>query len=222
MNRIVVIGACDKSDLLIYISKILTACGYRVLLIDATSNQMYQYAVSHISNMKLSEHDGFDIASGVMEEDQYEIYDYVIIDIDDPAQMLNYKEFQSCILVTNYEKRTIVQNQLLIDQFVRTQNNETIEMHKVIYHVDCHMDEVYIDSTLEAFPITWLDQAIIIHHDEYDYAVKLSNQYKSRVNLKGLSRSYKRMLIELLVRVSNLQAKPLRKALKYVIRGKLS
>ena len=49
MKKIGFIGAYDKTDLIIYIAKILTAFDKRVLLIDATDNQKARYIIPAIS-----------------------------------------------------------------------------------------------------------------------------------------------------------------------------
>lgn len=222
MNRILFIGACDKSDLLIYISKILTTGGYKVLLLDATYSGIYQYAVSQVSKLKICEHDGFDIATGFDGFAYDESYDYVLIDIDHESLLPHIGEFESCVLVANYERRTIVMNQLLLKTLHELHAHRTLSLCKVIYHTDCHLDEAYLDTTLDSLAVTWIEPTVTFYYDEYDYAVKLSNQFASKVKLKGLSRSYRRNLLELTRSVSGLEEKLLRKTLNNAIRRKLS
>ena len=48
MKKIGFIGAYDKIDLIIYIAKILTTLGKKVLVVDATINQKARYVVTVI------------------------------------------------------------------------------------------------------------------------------------------------------------------------------
>ena len=49
MKKIGFIGAYDKTDLIIYIAKILTVLNQKVLVIDATINQKARYVVPVIN-----------------------------------------------------------------------------------------------------------------------------------------------------------------------------
>lgn len=220
MNRVLFLGACDKSDLLIYLSKLFAAAGYKVLLIDATLNGIYQYAVSSMDELTIAEHDGFELANSFIDDEQLEAYDFVLVDMDHPIQRRELvKDYDEYVLVTNFERRTIVQNQALMDKFFMGRYGQTIDFSKVIYHVDCQLDEAYIDSSLAAFPISWKEPALLIRFDEVDYAVKLDNQFRSRVELNRLSRNYRKMLLELADRIARTDKRTLKKALKNGYRG---
>ena len=49
MEKICFIGVFDKTDLLIYISRILVEMGKKVLVIDSTVNQKAKYVVPSIN-----------------------------------------------------------------------------------------------------------------------------------------------------------------------------
>lgn len=217
MNRVLFLGACDKSELLVYLSKLFAAASYKVLLIDATLDGIYQYAVSGMDDLSIAEYDGFELASGFVADEQLAAYDYVFIDMDHQIQRRELvKDYDDYVLVTNFERRTIAQNQALMDKFFMGRDGQTIHFNKVIYHVDCQLDEAYIDSSLAAFPLTWKEPAILIRFDEVDYAVKLDNQFRSRVELRRLSKNYRKALLELADRIARTDRRTLKKALKNV------
>ena len=66
MKKIGFIGAYDKTDLVIYIAKILTVLGQKVLIIDATTTQKSRYVVPVINptTMYVTEYEDIDIAVG--------------------------------------------------------------------------------------------------------------------------------------------------------------
>ena len=66
MKKIGFIGAYDKTDLIIYIAKILTVLNQKVLVIDATINQKARYVVPVINPTTeyVTEYEDIDIAVG--------------------------------------------------------------------------------------------------------------------------------------------------------------
>lgn len=95
MKKIGFIGAYDKTDLIIYIAKILTTLKKKVLVIDATTKQKARYVVPVINPTKMyvTEYEEIDIAVGFpniedikrylgYSEEQDLDYDIVLIDTD--------------------------------------------------------------------------------------------------------------------------------------------
>ena len=95
MKKIGFIGAYDKTDLIIYIAKILTVLNQKVLVIDATINQKARYVVPVINPTTeyVTEYEDIDIAVGFqnvegikryigLSEEQELEYDIILIDTD--------------------------------------------------------------------------------------------------------------------------------------------
>ncbi len=95
MKTVGFIGAYDKTDLLLYVAKILTAMGKKMLIIDATTLQKAKYIVPNISPARtyVTEFEGIDIAVGFSDYSfikdylgvpQHAVldYDYIFLDID--------------------------------------------------------------------------------------------------------------------------------------------
>lgn len=93
MKKIGFIGAFDKTDLILYIAKILTEIDKKVLVVDTTVLQKTKYIVPSIAPSKcyVIEYEKFDVAIGFNELDEVKRYlgveelqyDIVLIDIDD-------------------------------------------------------------------------------------------------------------------------------------------
>lgn len=66
MEKIGFIGTFDKTDFLIYVSRILVEMGKKVLIIDSTVNQKAKYVVPVISPTMsyVTEYEGIDVAVG--------------------------------------------------------------------------------------------------------------------------------------------------------------
>ena len=95
MKKIGFIGAYDKTDLIVYVAKILTTLNQKVLVIDSTVNQKARYVVPAINpaTTYITDFEGVDIAVGFskienikkylgLSEEQEMEYDIVLVDID--------------------------------------------------------------------------------------------------------------------------------------------
>ena len=98
MKCIGFIGKVDKTDLVSYVSKVITTMGKKVVMIDATTSQKTRYTIPVMSEMEdqaqyIVQQDGIEIAIGfsnILELKKYLLskgedfndYDYVIIDTD--------------------------------------------------------------------------------------------------------------------------------------------
>ena len=103
MKKIAFIGAFDKTDFLLYISKIMTVAGKKILLIDATIMQRAKYIVPviHPTKTYITEFEGIDVAVGfndmdeirgylgLASEDELD-YDYTLVDIDTYEAYANF------------------------------------------------------------------------------------------------------------------------------------
>ena len=64
MDKIGFVGAYDKTDVILYIAKIISLIGKKVLVIDSTVNQKAKYVVPVINPTKsyITNFEGMDIA----------------------------------------------------------------------------------------------------------------------------------------------------------------
>ena len=92
MIKIGFVGAYDKTDIILYIAKIISLIGKKVLVIDSTINQKAKYVVPVINPTKsyITEFEGMDIAVGFNNLQQIQEYlgtedkkiDYVMKNIE--------------------------------------------------------------------------------------------------------------------------------------------
>lgn len=76
MKKVGFIGAYDKTDLLLNISKILTVMGKKVILVDSTINQKAKYVVPVINpTIKyVTDFEDIDVAVGFLHPDEIKEY----------------------------------------------------------------------------------------------------------------------------------------------------
>ena len=103
MRTIGFIGAYDKTNLIIYIAKLLTQMNKKVMIIDSTTLQKSKYIVPAISPSKIyiTEFEGIDIAVGFhnyeyikeyigMPQHAVFDYDYIFVDVDTQEALIDF------------------------------------------------------------------------------------------------------------------------------------
>ena len=117
MKKVAFIGSYDKADMIIYIAKILTNMGSKVLVIDSTVLQKTRYIVPTMKALKqyITTYEKVDVAIGFENINQIKEYqkqtgeefnyDYVLIDIDSYRGYVYYqiKEEDVKYFVTSFD-----------------------------------------------------------------------------------------------------------------------
>ena len=122
MKKIGFIGAYDKTDLILYVAKILTTLKQKVLVIDSTINQKARYIVPVINpTVKyVTEFEEIDIAVGFenisdikkylgLAEEQEMEYDIILIDTDNINGFNSYglEEASKNYFVTSFDNYSL-------------------------------------------------------------------------------------------------------------------
>lgn len=163
MHNILFLGACDKGGLLLWLGKILSSAGKKVLIIDGTVLQKYQFAVPELSGgglkggSRVIEFDGFDVASGFehsfkngaavheslesffqSNNEQYTSYDFVLLDVDhtdtlEASLLTAWGGVSHYALVTNSERYTIQRNAELLQKLLQERQGDDLQMARIRY-----------------------------------------------------------------------------------------
>ena len=122
MRKIGFIGCYDKTDLIMYIARILVGTGKKVLVIDSTINQKAKYVVPVIkpTTSYVTDFEGIDVAVGFENYDEIKHYlgvplhaelDYEIalIDVDNYMGIENFKilEAERNYFVTSFDSYSL-------------------------------------------------------------------------------------------------------------------
>ena len=104
MKKVGFIGAADKTDLIVYVAKVLELIGKKVLVVDTTIMQKTKYVVPSISPTKtyVTDFDNVDYAVGFESTEELVRYlgvnnidsidyDYMLIDIDKEQMVDNFE-----------------------------------------------------------------------------------------------------------------------------------
>lgn len=206
MKKIAFIGSYDKTDFLLYIAKIMTVLGKKVLIVDATIEQKAKYVVPVIrpTTTYITEFENIDVAVGFSDMDEIrgylglasenEIeYDFAILDIDTYQGYTNFiaKESIKNYFVTSFDVYSLKRGIEALSGL-----EEKIVLTKVLFSKDMLQEEdEYLEFLAMGCKIEWEKEKIYLPFDRGDQSVIIQNQRTAKINFRNLSSQYKDGLI---------------------------
>lgn len=203
MKKIGFIGAIDKTDLILYVSKILVDVKKKVLLIDSTVNQRARYIVPCISPSKyyITEYEGIDVAVGFdsLEEVKNYLsaieleYDVVFIDIDSQKNFNNFNMLKADknYFVTGFDSYSLKKGLEIIGNIP-----EIVTMTKILFSREMLEEEDdYLNFLSFYFSVQWTNDKIYFPYDNGDNTAIIENQRAAKIRFKNLSPEYKESLL---------------------------
>ena len=137
MKKIGFMGVYDKTDLVIYIAKMLTSFGKKVIVVDATNIQKAKYVIPAINptTTYVTEFEDIDIAVGFrkpelineylgFEIEQELPYDYMLVDSDnvETIQNFNLPKAEKKYFVTSFDLYSLKKGLEILRRNKRTNN----------------------------------------------------------------------------------------------------
>ena len=231
MKKIGFIGAYDKTDLIIYIAKILTTLKKKVLVIDATTKQKARYVVPVINPTKMyvTEYEEIDIAVGfpIIEdikrylgysEEQDLDYDIVLIDTDsiEGFSIFKLEESFKNYFVTSFDAYSLKKGLEILSEL-----KTVVSLTKVLFAEEMLKEEDdYLNFLSLGYKIIWNEYRIYFPIENGDLSVIYENQRVAKIKFKKLSIQYKDGLAymseEILGDVSEMT---IRRAIKLIEKG---
>lgn len=206
MKTISFIGAYDKTDLLLYLAKIFTTMGKKVLIIDATILQKAKYIVPVISPAKayVTSYEDIDIAVGLynyssiksylgLPEHAVLTYDYIFIDVDSIEEMRNFNisETNKKYFVTGFDSYSLKRGLEILAGM-----GETLELKKVLFSKNIsYEEEEYFNYLALGTKVKWDDETIYFPLEQGDQGVIIENQMVQKIKFKKLTELYKESLL---------------------------
>lgn len=206
MKKVGFIGSFDKTDLILYIAKILVAAGNRVMVVDATVTQKTRYVVPVIqpTNAYVTEFEGIDVAVGFANLDSIKMflgmpvhaelpYDIVLFDIDNYVAMHNFNINNNGknYFVTGFDLYSLKKGLEILSQIP-----ENIFLTKVLFSRTATKEEDdYLNHLALGYKIEWDNERIYFPFELGDETIIAENQRVSKIKFKKLSDQYKEGLI---------------------------
>lgn len=231
MKKIGFIGAYDKTDLIIYVAKILETLNQKVLVIDATINQKARYVVPVISPTTeyVTEYEDIDIAVGFSNEesikrylgladDQEMEYDMVLVDTDNYKgfEEFQLKDAQKNYFVTSFDVYSLKKGLEIINNL-----EEPVSLTKVLFSKEMLKEEDdYLNFLSLGCKVIWNEYRIYFPIENGDLSVIYENQRVAKVKFKKLSVQYKDGLAYITEEIlGDANEARVRKAIKTIERG---
>ena len=200
MKKVAFIGSYDKADMIIYIAKILTNMGSKVLVIDSTVMQKTRYIVPTMKALKqyITTFEKVDVAIGFENISQIKEYkkqtneefdyDYVLIDIDSYRGYVYYqiKPEDKKYFITSFDLYSLRRGLQVFKKI-----EEQIDVTKVLFTHDMDpKEEKYFEFISKGLKVKWNDIVLYFPFDFSDQNAIFINQRSGRIQLKGVSPQY--------------------------------
>ncbi len=231
MKKIGFIGAYDKTDLIIYVAKILTVLKKKVLVVDFTINQKARYVVPVISPaMKyVTDFEDIDIAVGFSDvkdiknylglaEDQEMEYDVMLVDTD---QLEGFRNFELDTAQKNYFVTSFDNYSLKKGLEVLGGLQDVISLTKVLFSKEMLKEEDdYLNFLSLGYKVVWNEYRIYFPIENGDLSVIYENQRVAKIKFRKLSVQYKDGLAYLAEEIlGDVSEANIRRAIKYIEKG---
>ena len=206
MKKIAFIGSYDKTDFLLYVAKIMTVLGKKVLIIDSTIIQKAKYVVPviHPTKTYVTEFEEIDVAVGFTDMDEIRAYlgynsieefpyDYCLLDIDTYD---GYCDFEAQEAIKNYFVTSFDVYSLKRGIEALSGLQQKITLTKILFSKDMLQEEdEYLEFLAMTCNVEWEKVKIYLPFDRGDQSVIIENQRTSKINFRNLSAQYKDGLI---------------------------
>lgn len=231
MRKIGFIGAYDKTDLILYLARILSASGKKILFIDSTITQKAKYVVPEISPVKsyVTNFENIDVAVGF--EDYFGIkeylgmpshadlgYDYAFLDIDDAQKLESFQIDPNDVnyFVTSFDLYSLKRGLEVLSNL-----KDKLKLTKVLFTREALQEEDdYLNFLSMGYKIEWSDDIVYFPLEVGDQSVTIENQRVSRIKYKKLSLQYRDNLLYMLEQiVGDKEYSTVKKVYKQLERG---
>lgn len=241
MKCIGFVGNIDKTELAMYIAKVLASLGKKTIYIDATTRQKTRYIIPTIGDMEeqnqyVVQHDGVEFAVGftnMLELKKYFLskgedfteFEYVLVDTDMTEMCDEYdlKSANNLFFVSSYDKYHIVKGIELLKYMCAMKRKVDPEaqliLTKLLYYSDINTaDSKYIDGLAENLPLLWAHDTINFPYDQGDLSVNIQNQYGTKIDMRNLTVPYKNAIINVVAMITGDEKGILKKVIKNIER----
>ena len=203
MRKIGFIGVYDCIDFVLYIAKILTCMGEKVLIVDGTIMQKAKYIVPTITPSKtyVTEFEDIDVAVGFgnFEEIKHYLgteeleYDISLVCVDTAKTLAGFdvENSEKNYFVTSFDVYSIKRG---LEALTGVTN--TIELSKIIYSNDMtNGTNDYMNFLAIGLKVNWNEEdRIYLPFEVGDNAVIYENQRVNKIKFRRLSNQYKAQL----------------------------
>ena len=226
MEKVGFVGGYDKTDLIIYIAKILTELGNKVIIIDTTQKQKTRYVVPAINPTVsyVTEFEKIDVAVGFKDfnsikaylgaNDEEFNYDYALIDIDNIALLsqTSLAITDKTYFVTAFDLYSLKKGVEILGDLKNPLRLTKVYFSKTFYTEE---DE-YLEFLALGKKVIWDDKIIYFPVENGDETAISENQRLGKIKFKNLSIDYKEGIVNLASDISGEKTRRIKDMFKYL------
>lgn len=231
MKKVGFIGAYDKTDFILYIAKILTEIGKKVLVIDSTITQKAKYVVPVINptTSYVTEFEEIDVAVGfdsmkkmigylgMSNETELE-YDIALIDTDSIKTLNDFEvlEAENKYFVTSFDLYSLKKGLEILSGI-----EVPVNITKVLFSKEMSEEENdYLDFLSTGYKIIWNEHRIYFPFEMGDQSIIIENQRLAKIKFKNLSSEYKESLGLIVEEIlEEIRSSEIKRAVKTIEKG---
>ncbi len=225
MKKIAFIGGYDKTNLILYVSKILTVIGKKVLVVDTTACQKTKYTLPKMVKgaTYITTFERMDVAIGFANFKQIEQYsgkrldyDYVLLDIDSPVNYRNFKLTPDDLhlFVTAFDLYSLKKGFNVFKALL----GKTV-IHKVYFSQNMTSSEnEFVDQNATNENIEWGKEIVYFPITLQDMEAMAINERMSKIKFRNFTKDFMASLQYIAELVDGEDSARVRKAIKFVDR----
>jgi hypothetical protein len=241
MKCIGFVGDIEKTELVMYVAKVLASLNKKVIYIDATTKQKTRYIIPTIAGMEeqnqyVVQHDSVEFAIGytnMLELKKYFLskgedfteFEYVLVNTDMPEMCEEYdlKNANNLFFVSSFDKYHIIKGIELLKYMCamkrKTDPEAQVALTKLLYYSEINTaDSRYIDGLAENLPLLWVHDTISYPYDQGDISASIQNQYGNKIDFRYLTAMYKNAVMDTVSVITGDEKSVLKKVLKNIER----
>ena len=224
MEKIGFIGGYDKTDLIIYVAKILTKLGNKVLILDTTKKQKTRYVVPAINPTisYITDFENIDVAVGFENfeavkgyfgiGDEELLYDYALVDLDsvDGASKVGFSFMDRTYFVTAFDLYSLKKGVEILGDL-----SNPLKLTKVYFSRACYNeDDEYLEFLALGKKVIWDENIIYFPLENGDETAIAENQRLGKIKCKNLSPDYKDGLAAIISNITGERIKEIKMLIK--------
>ncbi|MEX3624886.1 hypothetical protein [Viridibacillus arvi] len=193
------IGTKDKADFSLYFANVLSLLGKRVLIVDATTNQIYRNGYALLSeNETIGDIQNVEILTRAKDwsEVEYELnkvglkpenFDCIIIDLDSiQAVTASWPIVHDHYYLSDADRVHITMDIHLLNRLF--DEYETTTIKRIHFESAFTLSEDYLDLLMNGRP-QWHGFSQSVEYDDFEERLRLQMQHEQIIPLKQLSKS---------------------------------
>lgn len=223
MKKVAFIGGYDKTDLILYVARILTVLGNRVLFVDTTLTKKTKFilpkmgkAVNYITTFeRIDVAIGFENLEAIEKYNENKLeYDYILIDIDSPVSYRNFKitSKDENLFVTGFDLYTLRRGVNIFKALVEKTN-----FKKVYFSQNMTAEENrYLEFLVKNSFVEWSKEIIYFSINLQDMEIQNQNERMAKIKFRGFSTMYLDSIQYIVELISGLNKSQVKKAMKTI------